>query len=328
MRWNFLQYPRVAIRIAERNVQNAPLIVNLAYGNASACEFGLFDPDAYQIVLLDQRNCGRSTPHASAPDCDLASNTTAYLISDIEQLRQHLMIERWLVFGGSWGSVLALAYAEQHPKHVSELVLFGVATSRYQELDWLFRGGVAIFFPEQWDHLRAGLAPANREGDIVEAYSRQLNDPDPAVCQRAADAWCLWESATLAWPPSPTLATRFTDPNYALAFARIVTHYISHNQWLADGILLHNVAMLADIPGIVVNGRFDFQSPIANAWELHRVWPRSELVIVDNAGHAANNPSITQELIRATDRFSACGEDNTRRTTAPIYLNNGGFTGP
>jgi proline iminopeptidase len=286
------------------NPQGKPAIV-LHGGPGSGCSpwhRQLFDPSVYRIVLFDQRNCGRSRPHASEAGIDLATNTTAYLIADIEQLRQHLAIAQWLVLGGSWGSVLALAYAEQYPERVTEMILFGVATGRYQELDWLFRGGLALFFPEQWDHLCAALPAAERDSDIVAAYARQLNDPDPMVCQRAAAAWCLWESATPAWPPASGLANRFTDPAYALAFARIVTHYISHQQWLADGILLRNIDALANIPGIIVNGRFDFQSPIGNAWELHRAWPRAELVIVDDAGHGTG---IFPAIVRATDHFAA-----------------------
>ncbi len=263
----------------------------------------LFDPSAYRLVLFDQRNCGRSTPHASVLDTSLASNTTAHLISDIEQLRQHLNIDRWLVFGGSWGSTLALAYAERHPARVMEMILFGVTTGRHKEVDWLFRGGVAIFFPEQWDRLRAALPVSERDGDIVAAYYRRLNHPDLAVRQRAAEAWCLWESASLEWPPSTGLAERFTDPTYALAFARIVTHYVYHNLFLEDGSLIGGADVLAGIPGILVNGRFDFQAPLGNAWELKRVWPRAGLVVIDNAGHA-NSPGLTQKLIRATDRFA------------------------
>jgi len=264
----------------------------------------LFDPSAYRVVLFDQRGCGRSMPHASAPDADLASNNTANLIADIERLRRHLDVDRWLVFGGSWGSTLALAYAETHPDRVTEMILFGVTTGRRSEFDWTFRGGLAVFFPEQWDRLRAGVPVAQRDGDIVEAYHRLLNDPDPTVRRRAADAWCMWESATPAWPPTTGLAERFTDPAYALAFARIVTHYVRHNAWLEDGSLLRDAGSLAGIPGILVNGRFDFQAPIANAWELNRVWPRAELVIVDEAGHSVN-AGLSRELIRATDRFAA-----------------------
>jgi proline iminopeptidase len=288
------------------NPRGKPAVV-LHGGPGSGCSprfRRFFDPSAYRLVLFDQRGCGRSTPHASALDTDLASNNTANLIADIERLRQHLHVERWLVFGGSWGSTLALAYAETHPDRVTEMILFGVTTGRHSEFDWTFRGGLAAFFPEQWDRLRAGVPAAERDADIVEAYHRLLHDPDLMVRQRAAEAWCMWESATPAWPPATGLAERFTDPAYALAFARIVTHYVRHNAWLEDGSLLRDAGSLADIPGILVNGRFDFQAPIANAWELNRVWPRAELVIVEDAGHAAN-PGLTQELIRATDQFRA-----------------------
>lgn len=264
----------------------------------------LFDPAMYRIVLFDQRNCGRSTPHASIPHIDLSTNTTEHLLADMERLRQYLGIERWLVLGGSWGSTLSLAYATRYPQRVTEMVLFGVTTGRHSEFDWLFRGGVAMFFPEQWERLRAALPAAERDGDIVAAYHRLLLDPDPAVSQRAAEAWCLWESATPAWPPKPGLAQRFTDPAYALAFARIVTHYVSHNAWLEDGILLRNAGALADIPGVLVNGRFDFQAPIGNAWELRRAWPRAEIVIVDDVGHASDAPGMTGALIQATNHFA------------------------
>jgi proline iminopeptidase len=264
----------------------------------------LFDPSAYRLVLFDQRNCGWSTPHASALDTDLTSNNTANLIADMERLRQHLDVHRWLVFGGSWGSTLALAYTERYPERVTEMILFGITTGRHKEIDWLFRGGVSIFFPEQWDRLRTALPEALRDGDVVEAYYRQLNDADLTVRKLAAEAWCLWESATPAWPPSTSLSERFTNPTFALAFARIVTHYMYHNSFLEDGSLLRDAGVLAGIPGILVNGRFDFQAPIANAWELKRVWPRAEVVIVDNAGHAPDTPGIAQEIVRATDRFA------------------------
>jgi proline iminopeptidase len=264
----------------------------------------LFDPAVYRAVLFDQRGCGRSRPHASAPEADLASNNTANLITDIELLREELQIDRWLVLGGSWGSTLALAYAEAHPERVTEMILFGVTTGRHEEFDWLFRGGLAVLFPAQWEELRAALPAAERDGDVVEAYHRLLNDSDAAVRRRAAEAWCMWESATPAWPPTAGLAERFADPDFALAYARIVTHYVRHNAWLEDESLLRGASALADIPGILVNGRFDFQAPIANAWELKRAWPRAELVIVENAGHAANDPALAQELVAATDKFA------------------------
>ncbi len=250
------------------NPNGKPAVV-LHGGPGSGCtewHRRLFDSGAYRVVLLDQRNCRRSTPNASEPDVDLASNTTPNLVADIELLRERLGVERWLVLGGSWG--------------------------------------VAAFFPEQWERLLAALPVAKRDGDVVEAYHQLLFDPDAAVRERAALEWCMWESATPAWPPAPGLAPRFTDPKFALALARLVTHYVRHDAWIENGSLLRDASVLAGIPGILVNGRFDFQAPIANAWELKRVWPRAELVIIDDAGHAADNARITNELIRATDRFT------------------------
>ena len=206
------------------------------------------------------------------------------------------------MFGGSWGSTLALAYAETHPDRVTEMVLVGVTTGRKSEFDWLFRGGVALLFPEQWERLLAALPPSERDGDVVDAYHRLFDDEDPDVRRRAVEAWCLWESATPAWPPTDGLAERFRDPDYALAFARIVTHYVCHNAWLEDEVLLRNAGRLAAIPGVLVNGRFDFQTPIANAYELRRAWPQAELVIVDDAGHVPTG-EIAREIVRATDSF-------------------------
>jgi proline iminopeptidase len=286
------------------NPRGKPAVV-LHGGPGSGCtewHRRLFDPAAYRLVLFDQRGCGRSRPHAGVADTDLASNTTANLIADMERLRQHVHVDQWLVFGGSWGSTLALAYAEAYPERVTEMILFGVTTGRRTEFDWLFRGGVAAFFPEQWARLRATVPEAERGGDIVDACSRLLNDPDPVVRHRAAYEWCLWESATPAWPPASGLARRFSDPAYRMAFARLVTHYVRHDGFVEDGSLLRGAGALADTPGIMVNGRFDFQSPIGNAWELKRVWPRAELVIVDDAGHAADHAGITEALVRATDR--------------------------
>ena len=264
----------------------------------------LFDPARYHIVLFDQRNCGRSMPHASAAQIDLASNTTDNLIADIEALRAHLGVPRWLVLGGSWGSALALAYAERFVDRVSELVLFGVTSGRRQEFDWLFRDGLAPLFPEAWQQRRDAIPPRERIGDIVETYSRLLHDPDAAVRERAAHAWCLWESATPDWPPQPGLAPRFRDPRFALAFARIVTHYVRHDAWLGDGVVLRNVDRLADIPGVLINGRYDLQAPLATAWELNRRWPRSELVVIGDAGHSASDARLTEAIVSATDRFA------------------------
>ena len=264
----------------------------------------LFDPEKYRLVLFDQRNCGRSTPHASEPDIDLSTNTTQNLIADIELVRTHLGIDRWLVWGGSWGSALALAYAEAHPHRVTQMILWGVTTGRRSEVDWLFRGGLAPLLPEQWARLRAGVPDVRDDADVVDAYARLLFDPDPDARARAAHEWCIWESATLDWPPKVGLAPRYRDPNFALAFARLVTHYVRNDFFLEDGALLRNAAVLADIPGILINGRFDLQAPLGNAWTLHKAWPRSELVVVDGAGHAADHEAIEHELIHASDRLA------------------------
>ena len=283
-------------------------VVVLHGGPGSGCtpwHRRMFDPSAYRVVLFDQRNCGRSSPSASALTTNLASNNTANLIGDIELLRQHLDIDRWMLFGGSWGSTLALAYAEQYPERVTEIVLWGVTTGRRKEFDWLFRGGVAVLLPEQWERLRNSLPAAEREGEIVAAYFRLLNDHDPAIREQAALAWCRWESATPAWPPGDGLSPRFNDPAFRMSFSRLVTHYVHRNAWLDDGVLLRNVHKLANIPGVLVSGRYDLQAPVGWAYDLKRAWPRAELVIVDNAGHDPSDANLTRELLCATDHFAS-----------------------
>ena len=263
----------------------------------------LFDPAGYRTVLLDQRGAGHSTPHASEPDADLSANTTAHLIADCERLRERLGIDRWLLLGGSWGSTLALAYAEQRPDRVTEIVLFGVTAGTRREDDWLFREGLGELFPEQWERRRAALPPELRGGDVVEGYHRLLFDPDPAVREHAAYEWCLWESATPAWPPRTGLSPRFEDPRFRLGFARLVTHYVGHDSFLADGELLRGLDRLAGIPAVLINGRYDLQAPLRTAWELDRAWDSAELVVVDGAGHSAGG-DIAAEIVRATDRFA------------------------
>lgn len=205
------------------------------------------------------------------------------------------------MLGGSWGSTLALAYAEAHPERVTEIVLFGVTTGRHSEFDWTFRGGLSRFFPEQWARLARHVSSAY---DVVEAYHRLLNDSDSEVRRRAAEEWCLWESATPHWPQREGLDERYRDPDFAYAFARIVVHYVRANAWLEDGELLRGGAgALAGIPGALVNGRFDFQAPVDNAWALSRVWPRAELTIIDDAGHAMK-PATIAAIRSATERFS------------------------
>jgi proline iminopeptidase len=261
-----------------------------------------FDPKAYRIILFDQRNAYRSSPYAGQPVIDLTTNTTDRLIHDMERLRSHFGVDRWLLLGGSWGSTLIIAYVEQYPERVTEIVLFGISTGRHSEMDWLFRGGAARFFPEQWERLLEAVPEAERTGDVVADYNRLLLDPDPAVHRKAAYEWCLWESATPDWPPKQGLMERFQDPAYALAFARIVTHYIRHNAFLEDGLLIRNASRLSSIPGVLINGRYDFQSPIGNAWVLKQAWPRADLVIVDDAGHGGDR--LGEEMVRATGRFA------------------------
>jgi proline iminopeptidase len=185
------------------------------------------------------------------------------------------------------------------------VVLWGVNSARRAEFDWLFRGGVGVFFPEQWERLRNAVPDERRNLDIVEAYAQLLFDPDPDVRERAAYEWCLWESATPSWPPSSDLAERYEDPAFALAFARLVTHYVRHNAWLGDDVLLREMGALAAIPAVLIQGRFDFQAPLGSAWAVHRAWPGSELVVVDDAGHDASASGVTDQIVRATDRFAA-----------------------
>lgn len=287
------------------NPEGKPVVV-LHGGPGSGCSTGLrryFDPSAYRIVLFDQRGCERSTPRASEPGANLATNTTEHLLADIELLRRHLEIDRWLVFGGSWGSTLALAYAERNPERVSEIILVGVTTTRRSEIDWLYHG-VGRMFPEQWARFRAGVPAAERAGDLVEAYHRLLNDPDPAVCAKAAQDWCDWELSLMSVDPDAEPDPVWSRPDFRLAFARIVTHYFRQGAWLEDGILLREAGKLAGIPGIMVHGRLDLQGPLVTAWELAQAWPDGELVIVDGAGHSSKDPGMAEAVLAATDRFS------------------------
>jgi proline iminopeptidase len=287
------------------NPHGKPAVV-LHGGPGSGCSIGTrryFDPQAYRIVLFDQRGCGRSTPHASDLRTDLSVNTTAHLLADLEQLRQHLEIDQWLLFGGSWGSTLGLAYAERNPHRVTEMIFVGVTTTRRAEIDWLYRG-VAPLFPVQWARFRAGVPSAERDGDLVAAYYRLLQDPDPAIHMKAAQEWCAWESALVSVDPEAPPDPRRLQPAFQLAFARIVTHYFHHNAWLEDGVLLHQAPVLAPIPGILVHGRLDLSSPLVTAWELAQAWPQSELVMVSGAGHSSTDPGMSEALIAATNRFA------------------------
>lgn len=263
----------------------------------------LFDPSRYRVVLFDQRGCGASTPHASDPATDMRHNTTAHLVGDIEKLREHLGIGRWLLFGGSWGSTLILAYAEQHPERVSEIVLNGVTTTRRSEIDWLY-GGLARFFPEAWERFRAGVPEAEREGNIVAAYARSMNGKDPDVVARAAADWCAWEDAVLSSEPQGP-ATPYGDrPTPArIAFVRIATHYFQHAAWLEEGALLRDADRLAGIPGALFHGRHDMSSPPDTAWHLARRWPDARLTFVADAGHKGS-ATLRAQLVAALDAFA------------------------
>jgi len=263
----------------------------------------LFDPARYRIVVFDQRGCGRSRPHASDPRTDLSTNTTWHLIADIEALREHLGIPNWLVLGGSWGSTLALAYAETHPERVTELILRGVFTLRQRELDWFYQGGAGAIFPERWQDFLAPVASEDR-GDLLRGYERLLNDPDPAVHGPAAVAWSVWEAATATLIEDPALIEAYADPAYSLAFARIENHYFVNHGWLTEGQLIANADVLKDIPGIIVQGRYDMCTPPITAWDLHQAWPSAQLMMVPVTGHAATEPGNTRCLVLATDECS------------------------
>ena len=257
----------------------------------------LFDPDAYCVTLFDQRGCGRSTPHAS-----LEANTTWHLVADIEKLREISGAPRWLVFGGSWGSTLALAYAQTHPERVSELVLRGIFTLRHEELRWFYQEGASWLFPDEWAHFVAPIAAEDRH-DLMGAYHRLLTGADEAARTRAAIAWSHWEGRTITLLPDPTITTAHDDAHFALAFARIENHYFVNHGFLAEGQLLRDAARLHGIPGVIVQGRYDVCTPAKTAWELHRAWPQAEFHLIPDAGHAFKEPGILDQLLRATDRF-------------------------
>ena len=268
----------------------------------------MFDPAAYRIILVDQRGCGQSTPHV-ADGADLTVNTTWDLVGDLERLREHLAVTTWLVFGGSWGSTLALAYAQEHPARVRGLILRGIFLCRPSEINWFYRGGAAHLFPDSWEGYLAPLITADGADavfapgyDHVAGYHRLLHSGDPATELAAARAWTTWETSTSTLLPRPV--DPGSDPDrFALAFARIENHYFVNDAFLQGRAIMDQMDRIAHIPSVIVHGRYDVVCPVANAWELHATWPGSELIIVEDAGHAMAEPGTTHHLLEATDRF-------------------------
>ncbi|MFN8619925.1 MAG: prolyl aminopeptidase [Chloroflexota bacterium] len=258
----------------------------------------LFDPDRYDVLLFDQRGCGRSTPHAS-----LEANTTWDLVADIERLRELAGVDRWLVFGGSWGSSLALAYAETHPERVTALVLRGIFLLRRAELLWYYQDGASWLYPDLWESFLAPIPEVER-GDLMGAYRRRLTGDDPVERQRCAIAWSTWEGSTLTLLPRPELSSSYGEDDFSLAFARIENHYFVHDAWLEEGQLLRDVERIRHIPAVIVQGRYDLATPMRSAWDLHRAWPEADFRLIPDAGHAFDEPGILDALITATDRFA------------------------
>ncbi len=257
-----------------------------------------FDPRRYRIVLFDQRGCGRSTPHAS-----LEHNTTWHLVDDIERLRQHLGIEAWVVFGGSWGSTLALAYAQSYPRQVLHLILRGIFLCRRADIHWFYQEGASRIFPEPWADFLHPIPVAERD-DLLSAYHRRLTGPDELMRMACAKAWSIWEGSCSTLLAQASTLEHFADPRVALAMARIEAHYFVHDSFLADRPLLAGMPALADIPGHIIHGRYDMVCPLDNALALHAAWPGSLLQIIRPAGHAASEPGIIDALVRATDQVA------------------------
>ncbi|GAK45633.1 proline iminopeptidase [Tepidicaulis marinus] len=256
------------------------------------------DPKAYRIILVDQRGCGRSTPHA-----ELEGNTTWDLVADFEKLREKLGIERWQLCGGSWGSTLSLAYAETHPERVTELILRGIFMLRRWELDWFYQQGTDALFPDAWEAYLAPIPEAER-GDLMAAYYKRLTGDDEAEKLACARAWSTWEGTTLSLLPDAERQARFGDDHFAIAFARIECHYFMNKGFFErDDQLLANAGRLKGIPGVMVHGRYDVVTPLKNAWDLKKAWPEAELEIIADAGHTATEPGIVDALVRASDKF-------------------------
>jgi proline iminopeptidase len=274
-------------------------------GPGTGCSTGqrrFFDPSLYCAVLFDQRGCGRSRPLASEFGADLATNTTAHLIADIELLRVKLGVDRWTILGLSWGTTLGLAYAQAHPERVSAMVLGFVTTTSHAEVRWITED-VGRIFPEDWDRFANAVPDRLRHMPLVEAYASMLADPDPAVCDSAARTWCDWEGAHVSLAPGPTPSPLFSDPQFRMGFARLVTHYWRHAAFLEEDQLIRDAARLNGIPGLLINGRYDVSGPLVTAWKLHKRWATSKLHILDDAGHGGGKDFVPL-VLSALDEFA------------------------
>jgi proline iminopeptidase len=257
-----------------------------------------FDPEQYRIILFDQRGCGQSTPYA-----EVRENSTWDLVADIERIREHLGLDRWMVFGGSWGATLGLAYAEKHPTRVTELILRGIFLLRQREVDWLYQEGASRIFPDAWEPYRDAIPEAERS-DFLHAYAKRLLSEDPTVNLPAAKAWSIWEGATSKLIPDPDFIASYGDEATTLAFARIECHYFLNKGWMDEAQLLRDAPKLNGIPGAIIQGRYDMVCPIESAWALSKSWPEAELIIVPDAGHSAYDAGISRALVAATDQFA------------------------
>ena len=257
-----------------------------------------FDPQRYRIVLFDQRGCGQSTPHA-----ELADNNTENLVADIERIRKHLGIERWLVFGGSWGSTLGLVYAEAHPECVMGLVLRGIFLCRPRDINWFYQDGASFLFPDYWADYLAPISPAERDS-MVDAYYERLTGEDEVTRMAAAKAWSLWEGRTATLLPRQSVIEHFVNPFTALSLARIECHYFINNSFLEPNQILARADRLKGIPGVIIHGRYDVVCPVEQAFALHQAWPEAQLEVIADAGHSATEPGIVDALVRATDAFA------------------------
>ncbi len=262
---------------------------------------GAFDPASYDVLLFDQRGCGRSRPHAS-----IENNTTWHLVGDIEALREHIGVKNWQVFGGSWGSTLALAYAQKHPSRVSELIVRGIFTLRKAELHWFYQFGASELLPDKWQVFLDPI-PQDERHDLMGAYHKRLMGDDKEARLSAASAWSTWEGSAITLLEDKKIETTFADPYYALAFARIENHFFTNAGWMDEGQLINNAHKLKDIPGVIVQGRYDICTPATTAWDLHKAWPEAEFHMIPDAGHAFSEPGITDALVRATDMFAKKG---------------------